>query len=268
MKVLITGHKGFIGKAFQLDTENDFEQVLYDIADSDMSLKEVLLSTRPDAVFHFGACSDTMNTNIDTFMKDNVQSTFFLADWCSLHQVPLIYSSSASVYGHGNGSPFSFYSMSKYVTDKYVVKSGGISLRYFNVYGYDESHKGKMASFAFQSIIKFRNAEQVSIFPIQPTRDFIYIKDVIEANLHALRNYKKLKGNFYDVGTGKSRTFEEMLDFLNIPYDYLPSHMIPKHYQFYTKADLGKKMGGWKANWSLELGLEDYINTLNINYFS
>jgi ADP-L-glycero-D-manno-heptose 6-epimerase len=115
-----------------------------------------------------------------------------------------------------------------------------------------------MSSVALQSYLKHLEGERVEIFQNKPQRDFVYVKDVVSANLHAFLHYKGLKGGFYDVGTGKARTFEDVLDIMRIPYSYAPLERIPPKYQFYTKADSGKKMRGWFPQWSLEAGLEEY----------
>jgi ADP-L-glycero-D-manno-heptose 6-epimerase len=258
----ITGADGFIGKQFAFETQDIFEQILCDSevfeGDWKQNLKQKLTSERPDIVFHFGACSDTQNYNLQEMMLKNVLFTYYLVDWCTLHKIPIVFSSSAAVYGNSSDYDLTLYGYSKLVAEKYVTQSGGIGLRYFNVYGHDERHKGKMSSVALQSYLKHLEGERVEIFQNKPQRDFVYVKDVVSANLHAFLHYKGLKGGFYDVGTGKARTFEDVLDIMRIPYSYAPLERIPPKYQFYTKADSGKKMRGWFPQWSLEAGLEEY----------
>jgi ADP-L-glycero-D-manno-heptose 6-epimerase len=267
----ITGANGFIGKAFAEETKGIFQQILLDseVFDGDWkaNLIRKLSVSRPDVVFHFGACSDTQNRNLDEMMLKNVLFTYFLVDWCILHKIPLIYSSSAAVYGFNSKKEqgdiviqhdLTLYAYSKLIGEKSVIQMGGIGLRYFNVYGHDERHKGNMSSVALQSYFKHLKGERVEIFQNKPQRDFVYVKDVISANLHAWYNYRGLQGGFYDVGTGKARTFEDVLDIMRIPYSYAPLERIPPKYQFYTKAESRNKMKGWYPQWSLEAGLEEY----------
>lgn len=258
----ITGANGFIGKAFAEQTKGIFHQTLLDreVFEGNWkdNLKRKLSSTRPDVVFHFGACSDTQNKDLDEMMLKNVLFTYFLVDWCTLHKIPLIYSSSAAVYGFSVKHDLTLYAYSKLIGEKAVVQMGGIGLRYFNVYGHDERHKGSMSSVALQSYLKHLNGERVEIFQNKPQRDFVYVKDVISANLHAWYNYRGLQGEFYDVGTGRARTFEDVLNIMRIPYSYAPLERIPPKYQFYTKADTQNRMKGWFPQWSLEAGLDEY----------
>ena len=258
-KVLITGSKGFIGKAFANATKDLFNQVLIDaeILENNwqQKLSDIFRKDMFYAVFHFGACSDTLNNDLDEMMTKNVLFTQYLCNLCNFFDVPIIYSSSASVYG-GKTDKLSLYAYSKLISEQYVTKCGGIGLRYFNVYGHDERHKGRMASVALQSFLKHRNGEKVLLFPKTPVRDFVYIRDVISANLYAFNNYNKLKGDWYDVGSGYARPFEHVLDILKIPYNYTKESKIPPNYQFYTKAN--KRLGDWQPQWLLEQGLSEY----------
>jgi len=259
----ITGANGFIGKAFAEETKGIFQQILLDseVFDGDWksNLIKKLSVSRPDVVFHFGACSDTQNRNLDEMMLKNVLFTYFIVDWCTLHKIPLIYSSSAAVYGFSSkNNDLTLYAYSKLIGEKSVIQVGGIGLRYFNVYGHDERHKGNMSSVALQSYFKHLNGDRVEIFQNKPQRDFVYVKDVVSANLHAWYNYRGLQGGFYDVGTGKARTFEDVLVIMRIPYSYAPLERIPPKYQFYTKAESRNRMKGWYPQWSLEAGLDEY----------
>ena len=118
-----------------------------------------------DAVFHVGACSDTLETNVDYMMTRNYESTKIIMDWCVKNNKPMIYSSSAANYGTNNLYPSNLYGWSKYVGEGYVISNGGIALRYFNVYGPGEEDKGKMASVAYQMFIKNTKGEKITLFP-------------------------------------------------------------------------------------------------------
>jgi nucleoside-diphosphate-sugar epimerase len=100
------------------------------------------------------------------------------------------------------------------------------------------------------------------LFPKKPQRDFVYVKDVVSANLFALGNYQRLKGKYYEVGFGEARGFEDVLDNMGIKYEYTDEDKIPVGYQFYTCSDSNKWMGGWKPTWNLEMGIKDYKNYL------
>lgn len=270
MKICVTGNKGFIGKALQNELEKienlvvvGIEDWIFDREPWQPRLKEYIEKLNPDAVFHVGACADTTNNNVNFMMTRNVESTMILADWCRNNQKPIIYSSSAAVEGT-HGHPETLYAWSKYLGEKYVLSCGGIALRYFNVYGSSESHKGKMSSVAFQAYRKHKWGEKMLLFPKKPHRDFVYVNDVVSANIHAWENYEALKGNYYHVGTSETRTFEDVLDIMEIPYEYTTEDKIPYNYQYLTQADSNKFMAGWQPKFRLEDGIEDYKGILKI----
>jgi len=271
MKALITGSNGFIGKAFHSRSRQYFSDILYfdDITDREnwqKNIKSYLLYNSPDVIFHIGACSDTQNFDVNEMMTKNVECTMLLADYANSHNIPIIFSSSASCYGNGSG-PLSLYAWSKYIAEQYVIKCGGIALRYFNVFGYNEAHKGKMASFPYQAFQARKEGKKVMIFPSKgeesrPKRDFVYVEDVISANFYAFNHYERLKGSFYDVGSGLSISYEDLLDYMQISYEYTDYGCIPINYQYYTKASSDRFMKGWNPNWRPRDGLIDYINIL------
>jgi nucleoside-diphosphate-sugar epimerase len=119
-----------------------------------------------------------------------------------------------------------------------------------------------MASVAYQAHLKKENNKTNYLFPKRPQRDFVYVKDVVRANVHAWTNYDALKGNVYDVGSGSPREFEDVLTLMDIPYEHCEDSMIPQGYQFYTCSDKNKWMPGWAPHYTLEKGLEDYNNYL------
>jgi ADP-L-glycero-D-manno-heptose 6-epimerase len=175
----------------------------------------------------------------------------------------LIYSSSAANYGQNDKYPSNLYGWSKYVAEQYVISNNGIGLRYFNVYGPGEENKGKMSSVAYQCYKNKNEGGDWKLFPKKPTRDFVYIKDVISANFYAEKNYEKLNKKWYEVGSGESRSFEDVLDNMGVPYSYHEEEKIPKGYQFFTCSNKIKWMHGWTADFNLEKGIEDYKNYLN-----
>jgi ADP-L-glycero-D-manno-heptose 6-epimerase len=262
--VIVTGSRGFIGKSLSYKLERDGYNVLniddnyFNGLDWGKELLELLESSKYDAVFHVGACSDTLETNVDYMMTRNYESTKIIMDWCLKNNKPMIYSSSAANYGVNNLYPANLYGWSKYVAEGYVISNGGIALRYFNVYGPGEENKGKMASVAYQMFQKNKKDEKIFLFPKKPQRDFVYVKDVISANIHALLNYDKLRGSYYEVGSGEDRTFEDVLNNMEITFGYTSEDLIPNGYQFYTCSDKLKWMNGWESEWNLEKGILDY----------
>ena len=257
MKVLITGHKGFIGKNLSKKF-NSFFGIDENYTKSELELK--LDSIQPSVIFHVGACSDTQNKDVNYMMEKNYFSTKWIVDWCLKNNCKIIYSSSASVYGVNGNFPSNLYGLSKYLADDYVVRNGGISLRYFNVYGPGEEHKGKMASMIYQNFKK----EDIHLFLNKPKRDFVYVDDVVDANLYALENYENLKGNWFDVGTSKSTTFEKVFSLLeNYNIKYLDIGEIPEGYQFKTKSNKKNWLPGWKPKYTLKKGINKYKKYLN-----
>jgi ADP-L-glycero-D-manno-heptose 6-epimerase len=267
-KVLITGTKGFIGKQLLNELKSKFliseiNENIFDLTGWHEELYTKLMEFHPDVIFHIGACSNTLETNVNYMMTRNFESTKIISDYCSEHDIPLIYSSSAANYGTNGLYPSNLYGWSKYMGEQYVIQNGGIALRYFNVYGPGEEYKGKMSSVAYQMYVKFNNNENIKLFPLQPRRDFIYIKDVIDANLFAYNNYEDLRFSYYDVGYGETRTFEDVMTIMGIPFTYTDKEDIPKGYQFLTLSDKQKWMTDWYPKYNLEIGLTEYKEYLN-----
>jgi ADP-L-glycero-D-manno-heptose 6-epimerase len=268
-KALVTGHLGFVGRnlceALALNRTQilGIEENIFEFSNWDIELEKSLDQFSPEVIFHVGACADTLELRPQYIMERNYQATKVLVDWAKNKQIPLIYSSSAANYGTNGRFPSNLYGWSKYVAEGYVASNGGVSLRYFNVYGPGEKDKANMASFFQQASIKVKKGEEPKLFPGSPKRDFIYIKDVISANLVAYENYAQAKGGIFDVGTGEPRTFESALDFLGITYSHTTIDAKPMGYQEYTCADISKRLPGWTPEYSLELGLNDYRATLD-----
>jgi len=267
-KVLVTGGRGFVGsnllKTLNLSKVNTLcidEDYLFD-SDWQDSLKRILDDFRPDTVFHVGACSDTLNQDAQLMMTYNFQSSKVIADWCQVNESKLIFSSSAATYGTNGSYPANLYGWSKYVAECYVVQKGGIALRYFNVYGPGEEQKGRMSSFFYQAYCSTLINNEVLLFPGSPRRDFVYVKDVVEANLHAMRYFNSLRSSWYEVGTGRACTFEQVLEIANISYSYAETSSVPHGYQYYTCSEPKNWMKGWQPQYSLENGISDYMGYL------
>jgi ADP-L-glycero-D-manno-heptose 6-epimerase len=263
-KAFITGINGFIGQNLSLEISDRF--IVHGIDDEIFNtenwvgeLKNILDEINPDVIFHVGACSDTLETDVNYMMIRNFEFTKIISEYCYIKEIPLIYSSSAANYGTNNQHPSNLYGWSKYAAEQMVILNGGVALRYFNVYGPKEEHKGNMASVAYQMMNKVKNGEDVKLFLGSPKRDFVYIKDVVSANLYAYENYDNLDYNYYDVGSGESRTFEDVMSILYIPFTYHEEKDTPAGYQFFTQSNKDKWMPGWKPKYNLESGLYDYF---------
>jgi ADP-L-glycero-D-manno-heptose 6-epimerase len=182
------------------------------------------------AVLHQGACSDTMATDGRYVMENNYRYSRALIDWCQEEEVPFLYASSAAVYGAGKGgfgvareceAPLNVYGYSKFLFDQLVRRrlegrSAQIAgIRYFNVYGPNEAHKGRMASVAFHAYHQFRAEGRVKLFvgsggyaDGEQRRDFIHVDDVVAVNLHFLE-HGELSG-IWNCGTGRAQSFNEV----------------------------------------------------------
>lgn len=267
--ILITGSKGFIGKNLLNELTKRGEEIIIEVNEDifdntnwDSEILKILIENKPDVIYHVGACSNTLEQDVNYMMKLNFEFTKVLVDWSVLNGSKIIYSSSAANYGVNEKYPSNLYGWSKYVAEQYVISNKGIGLRYFNVYGPGEENKGKMASVAYQSFLGRIEGKTWKLFPKKPTRDFVYIKDVVSANLYAEKNYSSLNNKWYEVGSGESRTFEDVLDCMGVLYYYHDENAIPSGYQFYTCSNKEKWMKGWKPNYNIEEGTKEYKNYL------
>jgi ADP-L-glycero-D-manno-heptose 6-epimerase len=270
-KYLITGHKGFIGGELFSHLQAKGEEVegieakIFESENWSELLLEELNLIQPNVIFHVGACSNTLEKNSQIMFVRNYEFSKIISNWAYENSKKFIYSSSAANYGDTGRYPSNLYGWSKYAAEDYVVMNGGIALRYFNVFGPGEENKGKMASFLYQAYVKSIKEEKVLLFPRNPTRDFIYVKDVVSANIFASENYEVLDKKYYEVSTGVSSTFEEVLISAKINFGYSSESCIPKGYQFYTCGDKKKWMPNWSPEYSLSEAIEEYLNYLQDN---
>ena len=239
---------------------------------------ELLNDYKFDYIFHQAAISDTRACDQELIMKTNVNSFYELLKIAKNHKSTMVYASSAATYGSmpspqsiGNENPDNPYGYSKYVMDQiamnYSRKNPEMTisgLRYFNVYGPREFYKGKTASMIIQLAHQILNGETPRLFKgsSKILRDFIYIDDVIQANLNAC--LPKQSGVF-NIGTGKPRSFQDIADILqnefntNLGTEYFPNPHTG--YQMHTQADIENsiKSFGFSPKFSLEKGIRDYI---------
>jgi ADP-L-glycero-D-manno-heptose 6-epimerase len=255
-----------------------------------------------DAIMHLGACSDTMETNGRYMMGNNYAYSKTVFDWCQSEEVPLIYASSAAVYGPGkefgetreNEDPLNVYAYSKFLFDQYVRKrfddrSAQVAgLRYFNVYGPNESHKREfgMISVALRAYEQFTIEGRVKLFvgsegygDGEQQRDFVHVDDAVSVNLWLLEN-REISGIF-NCGTGRAQTFNEVaaavINTVNgsdapvdelvqrglIEYIPFPQQLVGK-YQSYTQADLSRlREAGYAGGFQrVEEGVAAYVREL------
>jgi ADP-L-glycero-D-manno-heptose 6-epimerase len=264
MKAILTGSSGFIGKNLKeklLFLDFDVIEITEELFDSESWNDDLdsILDSSANVVFHVGACSNTLEKNVNYIMKVNYEFSKLISNFTKQNHIPLIYSSSAACYGTNNLYPSNLYGWSKYAAEDYVINSGGIALRYFNVYGPGEEDKGDMASFVYQAYTKFKKNEKVKLFPNSPRRDFIYVDDVISANLHAYSNFEALDKRYYEVGSGEDNLFESALVYAGINFEYHDETSIPPGYQFYTRSHFSNWMNGWNPQFNLEAGIKSYL---------
>jgi ADP-L-glycero-D-manno-heptose 6-epimerase len=250
MKIVVTGAAGFIGanlvKALNDKGETDIVAVdnlaradkfrnLTDCELADYLDKATFLDLvrrraigKLDVVFHQGACSDTMETDGRYMMENNYRYALELLRWCQAQRVPYVYASSAAVYGLGpvfeesraHERPLNVYGYSKFLFDQVVRREMArfnapvIGMRYFNVYGPREAHKGRMASVAFHQFNQFRSDGKVRLFEGShgyangaQCRDFIHVDDVVRVNLFF---WQRPTTGIYNVGTGRAQPFNDV----------------------------------------------------------
>ena len=231
-----------------------------------------------DFIFHHAAISDTRVYDQEIIMKTNVNSFYELLEKARSNNSVMVYASSAATYGNspspqieGNENPENPYGYSKYIMDqianRYALENPGltiIGLRYFNVYGPREYYKASTSSMVIQLGHQILDGKAPRLFNNSDKifRDFIYIDDVIQANIKACT---AIKNGSYNVATGISRSFQEVSDILqnelatNLATEYFPNPY--SGYQLNTKADISriKKNLNFQPNFSLEQGIKAYI---------
>ena len=242
-------------------------------------------------VIHIGARTDTTEFNVDVFNELNLDYTKAIWQICSNDAIPLIYASSAATYGLGEYGydddeskisqlkPLNPYGDSKNDFDKWAIQQKRTpphwhGLKFFNVYGPNEYHKGRMASVIFHAFHQIKQSNKVKLFRSHRSdytdggqlRDFVYVKDVVEVIWFLFKNQPK--SGIYNLGSGKARTFldlakatfaalgkEANIDFIDTPID------IRDKYQYFTEANMQKliTVGYKKPFTTLEDGVNDYV---------
>ena len=262
-----------------------------------------------DFVFHLGARTDTTEFDYSIHEHLNVEYSKKIWNYCVEQNIPLVYASSAATYGSGELGynddheiveklqPLNPYGVSKNEFDKWALAKSWQSavgskqttppfwtgLKFFNVYGPNEYHKGRMASVVFHAFNQIKQTGKVKLFRShkpgykdgEQLRDFVYSADVINICFWFMQNFQTVKSGLYNVGTGKARTFNDLvtaifksldlepkIEFIDTPGD------IRDKYQYFTEANISKlRNAGWSEEfYSLENGVDDYVKNFLLKH--
>lgn len=314
--IVITGAAGFIGSCIlaELNKRGHNDLIAVDELDSDLKkanlknkkyqsyldkkdfLKAVIddkLPGKVNCLIHMGACSSTTLTDAKYYQENNFEYTRHLAQWALKKKVRFIYASSAATYGDGSLGygdddastrrlkPLNLYGESKQKFDLWVLEKKGadkvVGLKFFNVFGPNEYHKGDMRSVIAKSYERVAKNGKISLFKSykkeyadgEQKRDFIYVKDAVAMTLFFL-DHPEANG-IYNVGTGKARSWNDLAKALFaavgkrpvIEYIEMPEHLRPR-YQYFTEANMTKlkSVGYTKPLISLEDAVKDYAQYL------
>jgi len=311
--IVVTGGAGFIGsnivkalnhRGFRnilvvdnLQKGEKFKNLvdcdILDYQDKQVFIKQVtrqIYTDKISAIFHQGACSITTEWDGRYMMENNYNYSKNLLHYCLDNKISFIYASSAAVYGDSQifqedrkfESPLNMYGYSKYLFDQIVrrhlpkAESQIVGLRYFNVYGPREQHKGTMSSVAYHLNQQALNGEKIRLFQGcdgygngEQRRDFIYVGDAADINLWFFDNREK--SGIFNVGTGRSQTFNDVARAVlawhgrgEIEYIDFPAHL-KGFYQSFTQADISalRKIGYNQPFKTVEEGVKLYLDWLN-----
>ncbi len=311
--VIVTGGAGFIGSALVagLNARGCDEVLIVDVLGEDEKWKnlrglrfmdyieadeffDMLTAGRMDwpveAIFHLGACSSTTETDASYLVRNNYNTSKVLAGFAVDEGIRFVYASSAATYGDGAQGfvddetrlddlrPLNMYGYSKHLFDLWARRSGllehVVGLKYFNVFGPNEYHKGPMRSFVLKAYEQIRDRGRVGLFKSyrpdygdgEQRRDFLYVKDAVAMTLFFL-DRPDLMG-LYNIGTGRARSWNDLIaavftamdrpaaiDYIDMPED------IRDQYQYFTEADVTKlrDAGYDEPTTGLEEAVADYI---------
>ena len=246
-----------------------------------------------DTVFHLGANSSTFETDADAIIAGNLNYSIALWRWCAAAGKPLVYASSAATYGDGTAGfddgvnlarlrPLNLYGWSKHAFDRWAAREAArghapprwFGLKFFNVFGPNEYHKGEMRSLVAKNYARVAAGEAVRLFKsYRPDfadggqlRDFVYVKDCVAALLHLWRQGRA--SGLYNIGSGRARSFADLIGALaaacgrapRIEYVDMPEALRPT-YQYFTEAPLGRlRAAGYDGQFApLEAAVADFV---------
>ncbi len=311
-KLVVTGGAGFIGSALvhKLNTEGIDDIIIVDALSKSEKWRNLVglrfrdylhkndfiakISTdtfnfAPQAIVHMGACSQTTMQDADYLMENNYRYTRVLADWAVTRGIRFIYASSAATYGSGKMGfsdevdlrllrPLNCYGYSKHLFDLHAERRGFFKkitgLKFFNVFGPNEYHKGDMTSVVFKAFHQIKKTGRMKLFKShredykdgEQIRDFVYVKDCVEV-LWWLLTHESVHG-LYNLGTGMARTWNDLANALFaaiervplIDYIEMPENL-RNGYQYFTQAHMDRLQdaGCPSAFHSLEEAVKDYI---------
>jgi ADP-L-glycero-D-manno-heptose 6-epimerase len=299
----VTGGAGFIGSNLTLTLQEKFPEARLTVIDdfrsgdfknltgyrgdfvaqdlATLDWRERFADQEFDAIFHLASITDTTNHNQLEQVHDNVESFRRILNFARPRQTRIVYASSASIYGSATqasaessaAAPANIYAFSKAIMDNLAIREAKespdwtiIGLRYFNVYGPREAHKGVPASMVYHLSKQIKAGQRPRIFKHgEQQRDFVYVKDIVEGTILGLEGRES---GIYNLGYGQARSFNELVDILNrclgtqLPPDYIENPHA--HYQNFTEADLNKVRGalGYAPRFPLEEGVKDYMKWL------
>lgn len=300
---IVTGGAGFIGSNLTLTLQEKFPGATLTVIDdfrsgdfknlagykgdfvaadlAKLNWREHFSETKFDAIFHLASITDT--TNHDQFEQthDNVESFRRILEFAQPTKTRIVYASSASTYGaakeasvESNGAaPANIYAFSKAIMDNVATREAKadskwiiVGLRYFNVYGPREAHKGAPASMVYHLSRQIKAGQRPRIFKQgEQQRDFVYVKDIVAGSIAAL---KANESGIYNLGSGTARSFNELVSVLNksLGTNFVPDYIDNPHahYQNFTQADLSNVRSalGYEPQFSLEKGVADYMHWL------
>jgi ADP-L-glycero-D-manno-heptose 6-epimerase len=259
-------------------------------------LKSSEAKSKIKTIVHMGANSSTLEVNVDSLMRNNYEYTKTLFEWCTENKKEFIYASSAATYGNGEKGyddttdpnelkPLAPYGYSKVIFDRWALQQKNvppkwIGIKFFNVFGPNEYHKGPMTSVAFKAFHEINNTGKLKLFKShnpqyadgKQMRDFVYVKDCTKWMLELMT--LKVPSGIYNMGSGQARTWLDLAESafktlaLPIKIDWVPvpENMV-KHYQYFTEAKMNrlKELGISEPEWPLERAVADYYTTYLAN---
>ncbi len=300
---LVTGGAGFIGSNLTLALQEKFPAARLTVIDdfrsgdfknlrgyrgdfvaadlSSLDWDAQLGGERFDGIFHLASITDTTVHDQFPQVHDNVESFRRLLRFAQPQRTRIIYASSAATYGAASGvnlesheaAPANVYAFSKVIMDNLARRAVAddpewkiVGLRYFNVYGPREAHKGVPASMILHLSRQMREGKRPRIFKHgEQKRDFVYVKDIVQGTLRAL---EAKESGIYNLGSGQARSFNELIEILNqsLGTNFEPEYFDNPHahYQPHTEADLTnvRKSLGYEPEFPLEKGVADYMRWL------